>query len=111
IKSFLKNHRQAPRKVRLVTNFIKGKLVNVAQNELKLLPQRAGMVVKKLLGSAVANAKHNSEVSEDKLYVKDIIVNEGSTLKRFRPRAMGRSSKINKRSSHITIILAEKNYD
>jgi large subunit ribosomal protein L22 len=108
MKAFLKNYRQSPRKVRLVANLIKGKKVEEALVELDFLVKRASTPVKKLIESAVANAKNDGKQAED-LFVKDLRVDKGIILKRWRARAMGRGARINKRTSHITLILGENN--
>ena len=100
--------RIAPRKVRLVIDLIRGKQVGEAIAILRHTPKTASPVVEKLLKSAMANAEHNYEMDVNNLVVSETYVNEGPTLKRFRPRAMGRASAINKRTSHITIVLSEK---
>ncbi|MEH6941135.1 50S ribosomal protein L22 [Bacillus sp. JJ722] len=100
--------RIAPRKVRLVIDLIRGKQVGEAIAILRHTPKSASPVVEKLLKSAMANAEHNYEMDVNNLVVNEAYVNEGPTLKRFRPRAMGRASAINKRTSHITIVLSEK---
>ncbi|WP_019244381.1 MULTISPECIES: 50S ribosomal protein L22 [Bacillus] len=100
--------RIAPRKVRLVIDLIRGKQVGEAVAILRHTPKSASPVVEKLLKSAMANAEHNYEMDVNNLVVKEAYVNEGPTLKRFRPRAQGRASAINKRTSHITIVLSEK---
>ncbi|WP_042353175.1 50S ribosomal protein L22 [Bacillus massiliigorillae] len=100
--------RIAPRKVRLVIDLIRGKQVGEAIAILRHTPKSASPVVEKLLKSAMANAEHNYEMDVNNLVVNEAFVNEGPTLKRFRPRAMGRASAINKRTSHITIVLSEK---
>lgn len=100
--------RIAPRKVRLVADLIRGKEVDEALAILRLSPHAASRVLTKVLNSAVANAEHNFEMNSNNLYISQIYVDEGPTLKRFRPRARGRASRINKRTSHITIILSEK---
>jgi len=110
MKAFLKNYRQSPRKVRLVTGLIKGKRVAEAFIDLGSLPKRASGAIEKLLASAVANAK-NSGISEDNLYIDSITVNKGIVLKRSRARARGSAFRINKRTSHITISLKEKTND
>lgn len=107
MKAFLKNHRQSPRKVRLVANLIKGKKITDAETELKFLPKRAAFPMKKLLDSAVANAKQNG-VEKENLIISNVTVNKGIVFKRFMPRARGSSSKINKRNSHVEITLKEK---
>ena len=99
--------RMAPRKVRLVANFVKGLSVNEAEAQLLMNPRRPSSVLLKLLRSAVANAKHNSQLSPERLFIKEIRVDQGPMLKRYMPRAMGRASHIQKKSSHITLILGE----
>ncbi|WP_409290985.1 50S ribosomal protein L22 [Peribacillus sp. SCS-26] len=100
--------RIAPRKVRLVVDLIRGKQIGEAVAILRHTPKAASPVVEKVLKSAVANAEHNYEMDINNLVVSEAYVNEGPTMKRFRPRAMGRASAINKRTSHITIVLSEK---
>ena len=107
MKAFLKNYRQSPRKVRLVANLIKGKNINLALSELDFLPKRAGFPIKKLLLSAIANATSNG-ISKDNLYIKELTVDKGIVMKRMMPAAMGTGHRINKRTSHITLTLAEK---
>jgi len=103
--------RISPRKARLVTDLIKGKDLGEAQQILDFSPKGAARVVAKVLASAAANAENNNRLSPDSLFVLRAYVDEGPTLKRFRPRAMGRATRINKRSSHITIILEEREPD
>ncbi|MFN7253265.1 MAG: 50S ribosomal protein L22 [Anaerobacillus sp.] len=107
-KAVAKQVRIAPRKVRLVVDLIRGKQVGEAVAILRHTPKAASPVVEKLLNSAIANAEHNYEMDVNNLVVSEVFVDEGVTLKRFRPRAMGRASRINKRSSHITIVVSEK---
>ena len=107
MKAFLKNYRQAPRKVRLVAGLIKGKNVGNAIAELDFLAKRAGLPIKKLLLSAVANAKQMGAEIEN-LYIKELRVDKGIVMKRMMPAAMGSGHRINKRTSHINILLAEK---
>ena len=107
MKAYLKNYRQSPRKVRLVADLIKGKSVEEARTALRFLVKRAGDPILKLINSAVANAK-NAGMNEEDLVVKNITVDKGVVLKRFRARAMGRGARINKRTSHITVTLANK---
>lgn len=107
-KAVARTVRIAPRKVRLVVDLIRGKQVGEAVAILKHTPKTASPVVEKLLNSAMANAEHNYEMDVNSLVVSQAFVDEGPTLKRFRPRAMGRASAINKRTSHITIVLTEK---
>ena len=107
-KAVAKSVRIAPRKVRLVIDLIRGKEVGEAIAILRHTQRGASPVVEKLINSAIANAEHNYEMDPDNLYISEAFVNEGMTLKRFRPRAQGRASQINKRTSHITVVLSEK---
>ena len=107
MKAFLKNYRQSPRKVELVTGLIKGKRVAEVFTQLNALPKRASSIVHKLLTSAVSNAKQ-AGISEDNLYVENVTVNKGIVLKRMMPRARGSASRINKRTSHVALTLIEK---
>jgi large subunit ribosomal protein L22 len=107
MKAFLKNYRQAPRKVRLVAQLIKGKSVAEAIAELDFLAKRAGLPIKKLLLSAVSNAK-NMGMEMENLFIKELRVDKGITMKRMMPAAMGTGHRINKRTSHLNILLAEK---
>lgn len=94
-------------KVRLVANQIRGMNVEQAEQLLTFSPKKAAQIVKKALMSAVANAEHNDGLDVDELFVKTIYVDEGPTLKRGRARAKGRGTQILKRTSHITIEVAE----
>lgn len=107
MKAFLKNYRQSPRKVRLVAGLLKGKNVDSALAELDFLVKRAGTPIKTLLLSAVANAKMQGKETAD-LFIKELRVDKGIVMKRMMPRAMGRGARINKRTSHITLVLADK---
>ena len=107
MKAFLKNYRQSPRKVRLVAGLIKGKSVAQAVAELDFLAKRAGLPIKKLLLSAVANAKQQGKEMEN-LFIKELRVDKGIVMKRMMPAAMGTGHRINKRTSHINILLGEK---
>lgn len=100
--------RVSPRKVRLVTELVKGKKVQEALNILAFTKKASAKTLTKLINSAVANAQQNNQIDVDTLMVKRISVDGGPTLKRYLPRAMGRASKINKRTSHITVVLDEK---
>ncbi|GGE20914.1 50S ribosomal protein L22 [Marinithermofilum abyssi] len=100
--------RIAPRKARLVIDLIRGKSVAEALAILRYTPKAASPIIEKVLRSAIANAEHNNELDPQNLVVKTAVVDEGPTMKRFRPRAMGRASRINKRTSHITVVVAEK---
>ncbi len=103
-----KTLRIQPRKARLVLDLIRGKNVEEAIAICKFTPNKGGKMVGDVLKSAIANATHNYDMDEDKLYVKECYANEGMTLKRFMPRAKGSASPINKRTSHITVVVAEK---
>ncbi|KKK37061.1 50S ribosomal protein L22 [Mesobacillus campisalis] len=107
-KAVARTVRIAPRKARLVLDLIRGKQVGEAVAILKLTPKAASPIVEKVLKSALANAEHNYEMDVNNLVISQAYANEGPTLKRFRPRAQGRASAINKRTSHITIVLSEK---
>ncbi len=107
MKAFLKNYRQSPRKVRLVAGLVRGKNVSAAIAELDFLAKRAGLPIKKLLLSAVANAK-NMGMEVENLYIKELRVDKGIVMKRMMPAAMGSGHRINKRTSHLNILLAEK---
>ncbi|CAM4211879.1 MULTISPECIES: 50S ribosomal protein L22 [Jeotgalicoccus] len=106
-KAVAKTVRIAPRKVRLILDLVRGKEVGEAISILKLTNKRSSPVVEKLVKSAVANAEHNYDMDIDNLYISEIYADEGPTLKRFRPRAQGRATKINKRTSHITVVVEE----
>jgi|SRR5690554_152077 len=106
-KAVARTIRIAPRKVRLVIDLIRGKKVGDAFAILKHTDKRSTTVIEKVLKSAIANAEHNYNMDINNLYIKEAFVNEGPTLKRFRPRAKGRAGLINKRTSHITIVVAE----
>jgi len=99
--------RISPQKVRSIVGAVKGQPVEAGLNQLKFMPQKASGVVEKVLRSALANADQQGEMDIDSLMIKNIIVNEGPMLKRFRPRARGRATRILKRTSHITVIVAE----
>ncbi|GAE93747.1 LSU ribosomal protein L22p [Gracilibacillus boraciitolerans JCM 21714] len=107
-KAVANSIRIAPRKVRLVIDLIRGKEVGEAIAILKHTQRGASPVVEKLINSAIANAEHNYEMNPDNLVVSEAFVNEGATMKRFRPRAQGRATQINKRTSHITVVVSEK---
>jgi large subunit ribosomal protein L22 len=107
MKAYLNNYRQSPRKVRLVASLIRGKSAELALVELNFLPKRAALPIQKLLLSAVANAV-SMGVSKENLFVKEIMVDKGVTLRRMMPAAMGSGHRINKRTSHVALILGEK---
>ena len=107
VKAVTRYVRIAPRKARLVTELIKGKPVEEALTILRFVPKKAASLVDKTLRSALANAEQNPNIDVDTLYIKRIFVDGGPTMKRWRARAMGRATKIIKRTSHITVILDE----
>lgn len=109
VKAHARYVRQSPYKVRVVLDLVRGLPVEEAQHVLRLTPRAAAQPVSKLLASAVANAEHNHALDADELFVSEAFANEGPTLKRWRPRARGRASQILKRTSHITIVVSEKN--
>ena len=108
VRAQAKYVRCAPRKARLVIDHIRGKSVDDARAILMHTPRGASADVLKLLNSAIANAENNHELVADELKVHQAFVDEGPTLKRFRPRAMGRATRIRKRTSHMTITLTPK---
>ena len=107
-KATLKYARISSRKVKIVADLIKGKDVNEALAILKYTPKASSEILEKLLKSAMANAENNHNMAHEKLYVADIYANQGPTLKRIRPAAKGSAVRIRKRTSHITIVLKER---
>ena len=108
VRAQAKYVRHAPRKARLVVDHIRGKSIDEARAILQHTPRAAAVDVLKLLESAVANAENNHELVADELFVRKVYVDEGPTLKRYRPRALGRATRIRKRTSHMTIQLSPK---
>ncbi|MCC6277518.1 MAG: 50S ribosomal protein L22 [Oligoflexia bacterium] len=108
VKAFLNFARIAPRKVRLVADLVRGKDVNEAIQILTFVNKKSAPVLRKLIKSAVANADQKKTIDLDTLYVKHISVDQGPTLKRYLPRAMGRASEIRKKTSHINLVLDER---
>ncbi|MBX2811835.1 MAG: 50S ribosomal protein L22 [Myxococcales bacterium] len=108
-RATLRGLRVAPRKARLVADLLRGKQVEEALNILLFTEKKSAKPLEKLLRSAVANADQQGDVDIDNLYVGVVHVDSGPTMKRFRPRAMGRAAPILKRTSHITIGLEERN--
>lgn len=104
----LKHARISPQKCRLVADQVRGMPVEKALELLTFSPKKAAAIVKKLLESAIANAEHNEGADIDELKVNSIYVDEGPTMKRWRPRAKGRVNQILKRTSHITVTVAER---
>jgi large subunit ribosomal protein L22 len=102
-----KHIRQSPYKVRRVLDLVRGLPVDEARVVLEFTDRKASGTIIKVLDSAVANAEHNFALDAEELYVAEAYADEGPTLKRWRPRARGRATKIRKRTSHITIVVAE----
>jgi len=107
-KAVAKYIRVAPNKARQVVNMIRGKQVDEARAILKYTPKRVASVVAKVLDSAIANAEHNFDMDRENLFVSKVYVDGGPTMKRFKPRALGRADLIRKRTSHITVVVGEK---
>jgi ribosomal protein L22 len=108
VRAHAKYVRSSARKARLVCDHIRGKTVEEARAILALTPRSVARDWSKLLESAVANAEHNHELVGEDLYIKAVKADEGPTIRRFRPRAMGRATRIRKRTSHLTILLTPK---
>jgi large subunit ribosomal protein L22 len=106
-KAILKYAKVAPRKVRRVTTLIKGKKAGDALVNLKFLPHGGAQIVAKVLRSAMANAEQKKVADPETMKVKNVLVDQGPTMKRMNPRSMGRTDMIRKRTSHITLILEE----
>lgn len=104
MRAELKSHNQSPRKVRLVTDMVKGKKVREAEAALAFLPKRAALPILKLIQSAVANAKAKGE-DGDKLVIENIEVNSAGMTVRYMPRAMGRAAPIRRRKSNVKVTL------
>jgi len=105
-KAHLKNYRQSPRKVRVVADTVRGKSIDEAITLLSFVPKRSSLPLQKLLASALANAK-DLAIPTEGLVVKEIKVDAGTTLYRRRPRSRGMANPIRKRTSHVTVTLAE----
>jgi len=107
IKAFARNVRMSPRKVRLVTNLVKGMPVGIAIEQLLFLKKDAAVAVRKSIESAIANAVHNAKLNKDDLFIKTLTSDGGPTLKRWRARARGSAATIRKRTTHIAIVLSD----
>jgi large subunit ribosomal protein L22 len=108
ITASLTNYRQSPRKVRSVANLVRGKSVESALNTLNFLSKKAADPLYGLIMSAVANAKNNFNIEKEGLMIKELRVDVGVTMKRRMPRARGNSYPINKRNSHVKLVLDVK---
>ncbi|MBW2557387.1 MAG: 50S ribosomal protein L22 [Deltaproteobacteria bacterium] len=106
-KAVVKHVRISPQKARLVVDLIRGKKVEYAETMLGFTHKKAAYIVRKVLKSAIANAAQNPNMDENVLYVKEVFVDQGPSLKRWRARAQGRAAAIKKRTSHITVVLSE----
>ena len=107
VRAQAKHVRQSPYKVRRVLDLVRGLPVDEARVVLDFTNRKAADTIKKVLDSAIANAEHNFALDAEELYVQKAYADEGPTLKRWRPRARGRATKIRKRTSHITIVVAD----
>jgi large subunit ribosomal protein L22 len=107
VNAKLKFVRVAPRKAQLVADLIRGKRSEEALNILTFTKKASAKIIIKVLKSAIANATQKKNIDVDRLYIKKITVDQGPTMKRFQPRALGRATTIRKRTSHITIVLDE----
>ena len=107
-RAHAKHVRQSPYMVRRVLDLVRGLPVDEARVVLDFTNRKAAPTIKKVLDSAIANAEHNFALDADELFVAEAYADEGPTLKRWRPRARGRATKIRKRTSHITIVVADQ---
>ncbi|MGI6702690.1 MAG: 50S ribosomal protein L22 [Clostridia bacterium] len=107
-KAHVKYVRISPRKVEIVLDQIRGKSIDEALAILRYLPQKGARITEKLIQSAAANAENNHDMVRDNLYVAQVYANQGPTMKRYKARAQGRANLIRKRSTHISVILREK---
>jgi len=107
VNASLRHARVSPQKARLVADQIRGLAVENALNVLAFSPKKAAGLIKKVLDSAIANAEHNEGADVDELKVSAVFVNEGPAMKRLRARAKGRANRILKRTSHITVTVAD----
>lgn len=108
VRARLRFLRIGPRKVRLLTNLLRGRSVASAEAQLRVTPKAAAKPLLKLLQSAVANARHNYQLDPDRLVIQSFLTDEGPKLRRWTPRAFGRAAPILKRMSHVTIVLRER---
>ena len=104
----LRHSRISPRKARLVADLVRGMKVDSALDLLRFTPKKGAKIIRKVVQSALDNASRSAGVDEDRLYISRITVDEGPTLKRWTPRAMGRATRIRKRTSHICVAVTEE---
>ena len=109
VKARIKNLRISPRKVRLVADLVRGKKASDALAQLRFTNKKSAKPVSDIIQSGIANAEHNFKLDPENLYIKEIRVDKGLTLKRYQPRAFGRATMIQKKMSHINLVLAEIN--
>ena len=107
-KAIAKYVRMSPRKARLVANLIKGKDIQEAEAILRYTPNKAAKVIQKVLLSATANAENNLELDKSNLVVKSAIIDQGPSIKRIKPMAQGRADRMVHRTSHVTVVVAER---
>ncbi|MFH2044585.1 MAG: 50S ribosomal protein L22 [Pseudomonadota bacterium] len=107
VKTLARYMRISPQKVRKLVGAVKGKKVEAVLNELKFMPQKSAGILEKIIRSAVANANQNANMDVDSLVVSNVVADSGPTLKRFAARARGRGTRILKRTTHITVTLAD----
>ena len=108
VRAEIRNQRSSVKKVQLVASLVRGMPANVAATQLQFMRQKSAGIMLKVLKSAIANAENNHNHDSDDLYVSAVLVNKGPTLKRWRARAKGRSTRILKRSVHVVVELSEK---
>lgn len=108
VKAKLSYARVGEQKARLVADLVRGKNVSEALKTLQVLNKKSALIIKKLVESAVANADYKKTIDLDKLFIKTIYVDQGTVLKRFRPRAQGRATGVRKKTSHINVVLDER---
>lgn len=107
-RAIAKHVRVSSRKMKFVCNMVRGKSVEEALTILKFTPNKGAKILEKVVKSAAANAENNFDMNKDNLYVSEVYSNQGPTLKRFRPRSQGRAFKILKRTSHIGVVVKER---
>jgi large subunit ribosomal protein L22 len=107
-KAIARYIRISPQKARLVADAVKGKNVESALNVLRFMPKKGAMILRKVVESALANATQNRAIDVDTLFIKSIHIDGGPSMKRTMPKAMGRATRIIKRTSHITVVLEEQ---
>lgn len=107
-KAIAKYVRVSPRKMRFICDMVRGRSVDEALSILKFTPNKGAKILEKVVKSAAANAENNFDMNRDNLFVSEVYSNQGPTLKRWRPRSKGRAFKILKRTSHIGVVVKER---